>query len=199
MLPDADLVRFRVSPEKAKEWAHGISCALKEKCLRAGAASKLAGRLAFATGCTFRPARLVCPFVSAWASTVLRRLGRAMIKPIYRQQYSRNGEISATLDTALRWWLHVLESGLAEQRPWTQIHSQVIRMYVDAASTPAHCAAVVSIGGHLHYTDGPPDRAWVSTLQRGRQDNQIMSLVRPDQHLLSSNLSCWSLLRNCWR
>ena len=54
--PSRDAVEFKVNPEKAREWAQSISEAIASGCLKAGAASKLAGRLAFATGCAFRQA-----------------------------------------------------------------------------------------------------------------------------------------------
>ena len=103
---------------------------LPHVCLPAGAASKLAGRLAFAASCTFR------------------RLGRAMIKPVYNQQYSRTGAVGSTLETALRWWLHVLTQGITESRPWKMPVGSPVRIYVDAASTPAHCAAVMVHARH---------------------------------------------------
>ena len=89
----------------------------------------MAGRLAFAASCTFR------------------RLGRAMIKPVYSQQYSRTGAVGSALETALRWWLHVLTMGIAEHKPWKMPEGPVMRIYVDAASTPAHCAAVMMYAG----------------------------------------------------
>ena len=99
-----------------------------------------------------------------------------MIKPVYRQQYSRTGDLNETLRTALSWWLDVLSSGFAEERPWKPPSSSIVRMFVDAASTPAHIAAVVCLDGVLHYTNAAPAAEWVSKLRQGREDNQIMSL-----------------------
>ena len=70
-----------------------------------------------------------------------------MIKPVYAQQYSRTGAVGSSLETALTWWLHVLTHGVNEHRPWTLPAGSPIRIYVDAASTPAHCAAVMVHGG----------------------------------------------------
>ena len=50
-------------------------------------------------------------------------------------------------------------------------------MFVDAASSPARCAAVLFLGGHAYYTDAAPNHAMWEHLQ-WRRDKQIMGLVR---------------------
>ena len=48
-------------------------------------------------------------------------------------------------------------------------------MLVDAASTPARCAAVLAVDGQRFYTDGVPGPSVMKRF-RGRGDNQILSL-----------------------
>ena len=112
------------------------------------------------------------------------------------REYSRTGAVSSSLETALTWWLQVLTQGVTEHRPWTMPAGSPIRIYVDAASTPAHCAAVMvhagsqriappaiaplctyAIAGNIAYTNDDPAQRWLSRFG-ARQDNQIMSLVR---------------------
>jgi len=46
---------------------------------------------------------------------------------------------------------------------------------VDAAGSPAHCAAVLFVDGRCMYTDGAPAEYLMKEFQ-GRSDNQIMTL-----------------------
>ena len=62
------------------------------------------------------------------ASCTFRRLGRAMIKPVYNQQYSRTGAVGSALETALRWWLHVLTMGITEHKPWKMPEGPALRI-----------------------------------------------------------------------
>ena len=133
--------------------------ALETGYLNAGSASKLAGRLNFATQHLFR------------------RLGRAMIRPIYAQTCSTTGRISARLKEALVWWLQILELDITECRPLASEREQKIcRLFVDAASTPAHCAAVLCIDGDVIYTNAAPSSTMIDQLME-RRDKQITSLV----------------------
>ena len=88
----------------------------------------------------------------------------------------------------------MLTHGVTENRPWAMPAGSPVRIYVDAASTPAHCAAVLVhagtqgaslsfspcllslFAGRVHYTNGDPALCWLSKLS-SRNDNQIMSLA----------------------
>ena len=69
---------------------------LLKKHMPAGVASKLAGKLGWTTQLLFR------------------RIGRALLTPLYRQSHSRTGNVSDELKLALRWWLEVLKEGICE-------------------------------------------------------------------------------------
>lgn len=152
-------VVFTICPKKRAKWLLQIQHALEADRLDAGSASKLAGRLNFAT------------------QRLFRRLGRAMVRPIYAQTSSTTGKIGARLRDALEWWLRVLTLEITECCPLGQ-HDEhnICKMLVDAASTPAHCAVVACIDGEIYYTDAAPSDRMVAQLQ-ARRDKQITSLV----------------------
>ena len=128
---------------------HTMRQALTEGVLHSGAAKKLAGRLNWAVQYLFH-----------W-------LGRAMIRPIYDQAYSRfvnalhcvcvqdplgfaysrNGSVGKELRVALTWWLWALGLDIMEERPWTSADEPLAHLFVDARGSPAHCAAVLFIDG----------------------------------------------------
>ena len=144
-------------PSKVKKWAAGIRAALDKDVLCAGASQKLAGRL-------------------SWAQTYLfHKLGRAMLRPIFLQRSSRTGKISKSLKLALIWWLHVLESGICEQRDWVRLDAPPVCLFVDARGVPPRCAAVAFIDGVCHFTDGMPSNAVMECFQK-RHDSQICGL-----------------------
>lgn len=150
--------RFTLCPEKAEKWMTNIREAIVTSKLVAGSAQKLAGRLTFAT------------------QRLFHRLGRAMIKPVFAQVASGDGTVGPLLLHALRWWLVVLESDICESRPWAHVESKVCRLFVDAASTPPCCAAVLFIDGRSVYTALCPSQRFLRQLA-ARSDNQITSLV----------------------
>ena len=83
--------------------------------LTAGEASKLAGQL-------------------NWASvSIFKRIGRAMVRPIFDQCTRRDGHISKELERALRWWLDVLGLGLAEKQEWTAPRGPPVHLFCDAS------------------------------------------------------------------
>ena len=147
-------------PEKAKRWSEQIRLAVDTEHLDSGSAQKLAGRLNFATQHLFH------------------KVGRAMIKPVYAQKTSGSGKVGPRLLAALKWWLVVLVENVSEQRLWCGTDSRVCQLFVDAASTPARCAAVLCIDGYVLYTDCEPSEQLVAQLVE-RRDKQITSLVRP--------------------
>ena len=150
-----------------------IEEALQSGKLFGGCAQKLAGRLNWAVQYLFQ------------------RLGRAMLKPIYKQRFSTNGDMSPALGSALKWWLWVLKQDIVQEKLWKTISSPPAHLFVDARSTPARCAAVLFIDGRTLYTDGAPAEQYMEQFQK-RGDNQIMSLELLVRHLFrfSCELHC---------
>lgn len=151
-------INFSLSPDKAHKWLHIIDEALHSRRLDAGAAQKLSGRLMWATQLLFD------------------RVGRAMIKPIFAQKASKDGHVGPRLRQALIWWRNVIAHGVTETKPWTEGGRARAHIFVDAASTPARCAAVLFCDDEVWYTDGPPSTRLLDQLA-ARRDNQITSLV----------------------
>ena len=50
------------------------------------------------------------------AQFVFKRLGRALLVPIYRHMSSKSSVMSEELKMALKWWLQTLEQGMCEVR-----------------------------------------------------------------------------------
>ena len=105
---------FQPAPEKVLEWVALIRYYLELGILGAGEASKLAGRL-------------------GWASQhIFRKLGRALLVPIYAHMRSRSSVIGWELKLALRWRLQTLERGMCEVRVWKEIYSKPLQLLCDA-------------------------------------------------------------------
>jgi hypothetical protein len=155
--PSADGVQFHLSDEKAAKYTADIRAALQCNHLSSGQAVKLGGRLMFST------------------QRLFHRVGRAPIKPIYAQKASRNGRMRPRLRSALQWWLSVLQQRVTELREWEQTIVPACHMFLDAASTPARCAAILFIDGRRLYTDAAPSEAMLRQFQ-SRNDNQITGL-----------------------
>ena len=81
------------SDEKVEKWIYRIEKALESGFLKAGPASKLAGALNWT------------------CQNIFRKLGRAMLRPLYHQQRYRAGRIGKHLQLCLEWWLDVLDIG----------------------------------------------------------------------------------------
>ena len=149
-------VFVQLTREKAVKWSARIMAARSRGTLHAGEASKFAGRLSFA------------------AQHMFFRLGRAMLQPIFQQQYAplSGGRIGPLLDLALRWWLVVLQSDLCEE---VRVNEQpcTVDMFCDARGTPARIAAVVFSQGQIVYSDWEPPSELLNTFQN-RNDEQIM-------------------------
>ena len=103
------------------------------------------------------------------------RLGRAMLRPIFDQKFSRNGRMSTALKFVLKWWLHILSLDLGEEHSWEAPTSPPLHLFVDARGSPFRCAAVLFTQNGCMYTDGKPSNAIVSNLQQ-RHDDQIMAM-----------------------
>ena len=97
------------------------------------------------------------------------------MKAIFGQKASATGNVGPRLRAALRWWQRVLSLGVSETRKWGQSRLSTCFLFVDAASAPARCAAVLMKDGMISYTASPPRQDWMRQLAR-RGDNQILSL-----------------------
>ena len=155
-----------------------MDAALAHGKLSSGEAQKLAGRLMWATQHLFYRCALSLPHSILLCSFCSHnRIGRAMIKAIYEQKKSRNGEICMRLRIALLWWRRVLTQKIAEVSPWDDTTRPPCRLLVDAASTPPCCAAVLFADGAIKYTVWVPPAELLAKLEE-RSDNQIGSLAR---------------------
>ena len=100
-----------------------------------------------------------------------------MIKAVYAQATSKTGIVSSRLRESLRWWLNVLNLNICEEVQLEATRERgICRLFVDAASTPAHCAAVLFMDGQTLYTNAAPRPHTISQLA-ARRDKQITSLV----------------------
>ena len=150
---------FMPSPDKVVKWTGVIVEALRVKKLSAGVASKLASRLMW--GCT----------------RMFRRLGRAMLRPLFDQKSRIDGAMSPELERALLWWLKILESGICETHAWRQLDTKPVQLFCDAAGHPAHLGAVLFMDGQCGWTHMAVDQhVRESFRMQQRQDNQIMGL-----------------------
>ena len=113
------------SRDKSTKWAAGMQKALRLQSMSAGEASKLAGKL-------------------QWASQrAFMGLGRALLRPIINQSRARNNLIKHELALALSWWIEVLGEDLKQVRPWKKKEDKQIHMFSDARSSPPRVAAVL--------------------------------------------------------
>ena len=133
--------------------------AMSSGIMFAGEASRLAGRLSFAS------------------QHVFKRLGRAMLVPLYmhvtRKRYRH--KMDGSLIVSLAWWLEVLEKGICEVRTWKESNQRPVQLLCDARSTPPRVAAVCVCDGAIEYADGPPTERMMEQFEV-RADNQIASL-----------------------
>ena len=150
-------IGLQPEPSKVVKWCKQIAEALASSRLTAGDASKLAGRLMWTSQFAFK------------------RVGRAMLYAIFRQQHARSSAVNLELRLALEWWLEVLSLDLCQTRPWLEQKTKPMHMLCDARSTPPRVAAVLLANKKVYYSDMEPSAA-VMDCFRTRGDNQIMSL-----------------------
>jgi hypothetical protein len=150
-------IQLRPSDDKRTKWLRSIHDALDQKKLPPGAASKLAGQLAWG------------------ASKLFRRLGRAMLRPIIDQQTRYDGKLGSELRRALEWWIQVLVFGVSETIPWGDREREVAHLFCDAASTPACLGAVLFHKTHIWWTAQAAPEKIMQSFKR-RKDQQIMGL-----------------------
>ena len=79
----------------------------------------------------------------SWASQfVFRRLGRAMLRPIFGRGHSSECMLDGALRQALMWWLMILREGITELRPWQPPRDPPLQLHVDARGVPPRRAHV---------------------------------------------------------
>ncbi len=142
---------------QVEKWLRTIREALAKKSLSQGAASKLAGRLAWG------------------GSHLFRELGRAMLRPLFDQRSNRGGCWSTELERALAWWEQVLRLGITEERAWAAHAERPLHLFCDARGEPPHLAAVLYDGSEWTFTHMDPPAELMNAFQR-RADSQIMGL-----------------------
>lgn len=131
--------RARPSADKRAKWLERVRAALAAEELTAGAASKLAGALSWG------------------ASHQFRRLGRAMLRPLFAHAHGRSAKLSADAMCCLRWWAEVLAHDIVETRAWAGGDERPpVVILADARGTPPNLAAVVCIDGRVEYTAWEP-------------------------------------------
>lgn len=115
-----------------------------------------------------------CVFVIV-ANIICRKLGRAMLRPIFDQKTRRDGHMSPELRRALIWWVEILQSKLCERRLWKGPQLEPVHLFCDASGSPALLGAVLITGDRCCYTHYTPPAELVNGFRR-RRDNQIMGL-----------------------
>ena len=122
--PCASGYSCELEEEKAAKCIATITEALNTGELNPGVARKLAGRL-------------------SWASQfVFRRLGRAMLRPIFGRGHSSECILDGALRQALMWWLMILREGITVLRPWQPPRDPPLYLHVDARGVPPRRAHV---------------------------------------------------------
>ena len=94
---------------------------------------------------------------------------------LFAQVSSVNGSVGPRLLTALAWWAEILQHDITECKAWVEPNKKSCHLFVDAASTPPRCAAVLIIDGGAWYTDVEPSEAVMKSFMQ-RRDKQIMTL-----------------------
>ncbi len=150
-------LKCKPAKRKVRKWVRIMEEALRQKRMCPGVASKMAGRLSWA------------------ASKLFKRLGRAMLRPLYDQKSRRDGWMSPELQRALEWWIKVLRSKLCERRVWEVERQQPVHLFCDASGNPAHMGAVLVADGKSYYTHHQPPQYLLDQFRR-RRDKQIMAL-----------------------
>ena len=115
-----------------------------DKHLTAADAAILAGRLSFVATKTFR------------------RYGRAMVRPIFRQQYEPlpEGRISGQLRDALEWWAEILKKEITEEVSLVKVMKEHVVLLCDASGNNAHLAAVLVTAAGTKYVEMETPSEW---------------------------------------
>ena len=128
----ATAMKCTLTEGKKEKWGNQMQAALEHGTLLAGDAAKLAGRFSFA------------------AQMIFNRYGRAMIRPIRRQEYAplKDGKLSLDLKEAIRWWTVAIKEDICDEKAFGGCTPERVDVYCDAASTPPVIAAVL-IGANV--------------------------------------------------
>ena len=111
-----------------------------------------------------------------WASQyAFKRVGRAMLYPLFRQQKAKQSTIDSELRLALNWWLEALSLQLSASRPWEPNLSRPVHLLCDARAYPPRIAAVLMVDRRTCFSDMEPPTE-IMNLFRMRRDGQIMGL-----------------------
>ena len=144
MAPRMDGFTCHLSPKTAEKCSMTIREAIASGTLQPGCAKKLAGRLSWATQFLFK------------------RLGRAMLAPLFGHAYGRQvrdtsrvcagvwwgvsacrcSAVDKELLVALEWWLYVLSLDIVERHAWNEPESAPAHLWVDARGVPPRFACV---------------------------------------------------------
>ena len=104
----------------------------------------------------------------SWTSQyIFQRLGRAMLRPIFYQQFCRSGRVGTSLEICLRWWLEVLELELCQKHVFEEHSSDVVELFCDARGFLARLAAVVFIGVKFSIQTGLPQNVCLTCFVLG--------------------------------
>eukprot|EP00959_Pyramimonas_sp_CCMP1952_P250055 5227433-Pyramimonas_sp.AAC.1 len=69
----------------------------------------------------------------SWGAThMFHRLGRAMLRPLFKQSHAYSARCSPDVDAALEWWGDVLRLNLAQTRGFAQAPAAPAWLFVDA-------------------------------------------------------------------
>ena len=121
-----------------------------------------------------REAAIMAGRLSFASEFLFRRLGRAMLRPIFAQKTNKTGAINNTLDSALKWWEIALERHCAENYYYDNEDELTAVLFCDASGEPGHLCAVLFIGGHSFYCHTEVPAAWKEWV-KVRNDSQIMA------------------------
>ena len=121
-------IRITPSPCKVEKWLAMLAHAETHKMLPPWMAEKLAGGLSF--GMRFQ----------------FKRLGRAMLRPLFSQAKHGRCKVGGRLMMAVRWWMAVLRLGIADVFSVGHV-PPVFDLFCDARSSPPRVAAVLLDAG----------------------------------------------------
>ena len=118
--------RCSPSPKHTAKWLAVIADSMANDRMCPGTASKLAGALSWgAQNMFFRQALAFTMFMFALVCVCCVRFGRAMLRPLFTQQYGRSSTINEPLRLALAWWQEVLQLQIADTKEWYAQQQQV--------------------------------------------------------------------------
>jgi hypothetical protein len=149
-------ILFQLNELKRQAWLEQVRGFRRTATMSQDDAAQLSGRLSFASEFLFR------------------RLGRAMLRPIFAQKSSRDGLVHGNLDAALAWWEEALVWHDAEEHWFEEDRGISAELFVDASGEPGHLCAVLFINGLAFYCHAEVPAEWKAALIP-RDDAQIMA------------------------